>query len=69
MNSAFAENHPFPQIYSKELLVIESGNGVWLTDRSGNKYLDLNWMGRKMHTGLLIFIFNFLYSIIIYNLL
>ena len=40
MNSAFIDNHPFPQHYAKELLVIESGDGVWLTDRRGKKYLD-----------------------------
>jgi acetylornithine/N-succinyldiaminopimelate aminotransferase len=31
---------PFPQTFAKEMLVIESGEGVYLRDRSGRRYLD-----------------------------
>jgi acetylornithine/N-succinyldiaminopimelate aminotransferase len=33
-------NPPFPNNYSREFLVIDRGEGVWLWDRGGNKYLD-----------------------------
>jgi len=33
-------NPPFPKNYSRELLVMDRGEGVYLYDRTGNKYLD-----------------------------
>jgi acetylornithine/N-succinyldiaminopimelate aminotransferase len=35
-----ADNHAFPNNYSKELLVIDKGKGVYVSDLSGKEYLD-----------------------------
>jgi acetylornithine/N-succinyldiaminopimelate aminotransferase len=35
-----ADNHVFPNNYSRELLVIDKGKGVYVSDLSGKEYLD-----------------------------
>ncbi|MQY76957.1 MAG: aminotransferase class III-fold pyridoxal phosphate-dependent enzyme [Spirochaeta sp.] len=35
-----AAGHPFPRCYPEELLVVEKGEGVYLEDQAGNRYLD-----------------------------
>lgn len=37
---ALATNLPFPPQYGSELLVLKKGNGVWLRDAAGKRYLD-----------------------------
>jgi acetylornithine/N-succinyldiaminopimelate aminotransferase len=34
------QGHPLPNCYAKELLLLVRGDGVWLEDRSGKRYLD-----------------------------
>ncbi len=38
--SAIARNHPLPRQYSSELLVLRRGDGVYLFDAAGRRYLD-----------------------------
>jgi acetylornithine/N-succinyldiaminopimelate aminotransferase len=38
--SAMVQGHPLPNCYAPELLVLVRGDGVWLEDRSGKRYLD-----------------------------
>jgi acetylornithine/N-succinyldiaminopimelate aminotransferase len=40
MKESIVKNPPFPKNYSSELLVLVEGEGVWLKDRSGKRYLD-----------------------------
>ncbi|HUV09271.1 MAG TPA: acetylornithine/succinylornithine family transaminase [Spirochaetia bacterium] len=40
MKNANVKDPPFPRNYSSELLVFVRGDGAWLTDRAGKKYLD-----------------------------
>ncbi len=40
MNESTVKNPPFPKNYSTEFIVFTSGDGVWLTDRVGKRYLD-----------------------------
>jgi acetylornithine/N-succinyldiaminopimelate aminotransferase len=37
---AFAEGLPFPKNYSAKFLVLERGDGAYVEDRAGNRYLD-----------------------------
>ncbi len=39
-NQAVINEAPFPNCFAKEFLVISRGNGVWLEDTAGKKYLD-----------------------------
>ena len=38
--TAIATGHPFPRCFSEELLVVEKGEGVYLEDKAGKRYLD-----------------------------
>ena len=38
--SALVREHPLPNCFAPELLMIARGEGVWLEDRSGKRYLD-----------------------------
>jgi len=38
--TAMAAGHPFPRCFSEELLVVEKGEGVYLEDKAGKRYLD-----------------------------
>lgn len=40
IDEAMAHNHPLPNNYSRDLLVIEKGEGCHLEDIKGNRYLD-----------------------------
>jgi acetylornithine/N-succinyldiaminopimelate aminotransferase len=40
MTPAIAKGHPLPAQYAAELLVVRSGEGVYLTDTAGKRYLD-----------------------------
>jgi len=40
MNNSTVKNPPFPKNYSTEFIVFTHGDGVWLTDRVGKRYLD-----------------------------
>ncbi len=40
MNDSIVKNPPFPKNYSSEFIVFTGGDGVWLTDRAGKRYLD-----------------------------
>jgi acetylornithine/N-succinyldiaminopimelate aminotransferase len=40
MNEAIVTNPPFPKNYAPDFLVLVDGKGVWLTDRSGGRYMD-----------------------------
>ena len=37
---ALIKDHPLPNCFSPELLMISRGDGVWLEDASGRRYLD-----------------------------
>jgi acetylornithine/N-succinyldiaminopimelate aminotransferase len=39
-NSALIKEHPLPNCFTPELLLISKGDGVWLEDASGRRYLD-----------------------------
>jgi acetylornithine/N-succinyldiaminopimelate aminotransferase len=39
-DSALIKDHPLPRCFSPELLLISKGDGVWLEDASGRRYLD-----------------------------
>ena len=39
-DSAMIKGHPLPNCFSPELLMISKGDGVWLEDASGRRYLD-----------------------------
>lgn len=38
--TAMAAGHPFPRCFSEELLIMEKGEGVYLEDKEGKRYLD-----------------------------
>jgi acetylornithine/N-succinyldiaminopimelate aminotransferase len=38
--AALISQHPLPNCFSKELLMLVRGEGVWLEDRAGKRYLD-----------------------------
>jgi acetylornithine/N-succinyldiaminopimelate aminotransferase len=38
--TSLIKNHPLPHCFASELLMIERGEGVWLEDASGRRYLD-----------------------------
>ena len=40
MKAKTITDHPFPRNYSRELLLLERGSGVYLQDAEGNEYLD-----------------------------
>ena len=40
VKNAFVSGHPFPNSYSEKLLIFERGEGVYLQDIDGNRYLD-----------------------------
>jgi acetylornithine/N-succinyldiaminopimelate aminotransferase len=40
MSESTVKNPPFPKNYAQEFIVFVSGEGVWLTDRIGKRYLD-----------------------------
>ncbi len=40
INKATTKNQSFPNNYSNELLILDKGEGVYLFDKSGKKYLD-----------------------------
>jgi acetylornithine/N-succinyldiaminopimelate aminotransferase len=39
-DTALIKEHPLPKCFSPELLMISKGDGVWLEDASGRRYLD-----------------------------
>ncbi len=39
-DTALINEHPLPKCFSSELLMISRGNGVWLEDSTGRRYLD-----------------------------
>jgi acetylornithine/N-succinyldiaminopimelate aminotransferase len=39
---ALISDHPLPKCFAAELLLIEKGEGVWLEDGQGNRYLDFS---------------------------
>jgi acetylornithine/N-succinyldiaminopimelate aminotransferase len=39
-NTAMIKEHPLPNCFSPELLMISKGEGVWLDDTEGRRYLD-----------------------------
>ncbi len=39
-DSAMIKEHPLPKCFSPELLLIRKGDGVWLEDGNGRRYLD-----------------------------
>ncbi len=39
-DEAVVSGHPLANCFARELLVVSRGEGVWLEDRSGNRYLD-----------------------------
>lgn len=40
IEEAMAHNHPLPNNYSRDLLVLEKGEGCYVEDMKGNRYLD-----------------------------
>jgi len=40
MKAAKTDNVPYPNSFSQEMLVLEHGEGVYLFDKAGNRYLD-----------------------------
>jgi len=40
--SALISGHPLPKCFAEELLLIEKGEGVWLEDGQGRRYLDFS---------------------------
>lgn len=40
VENAMAREHPFPKSYSEQLLIFDRGEGVYLTDIDGKRYLD-----------------------------
>ncbi|MCK5008783.1 MAG: aminotransferase class III-fold pyridoxal phosphate-dependent enzyme, partial [Spirochaetales bacterium] len=39
-DTALIKEHPLPKCFSPELLMISKGDGVWLEDAAGRRYLD-----------------------------
>lgn len=41
MSNAFTQDTPFARNYSRQVLTLDHGRGIYLTDITGNRYLDL----------------------------